>query len=141
MAGAGADVIYLEKNQVLEIHRKMVLRYGGLFVKNSDNLQNPCSLEYVLEAVKASVYGRPLYSTVFEKAAAYAVLIIKDHVFYDGNKRTGLESGMAFLELNGSYLRASVSRKEMMSLGPSIANGEVSLEGVSNWFRTNASTD
>lgn len=142
MAGAGEDVIYLTKVQILELHRKMVLRHGGFFVMNSDNLINSNSFGYLLEAVRSDVHGQCLYSTVLEKAAAYAFFIIKDHVFYDGNKRTGLESAMAFLDLNGYYLRGeSISRKELVGLGLSIANRTISFEGVVDWLRTNASAD
>lgn len=45
--------------------------------------------------------------TLFEKAAAYAFFIIKNHPFIDGNKRTGLHCALVFLDLNGIEINIS----------------------------------
>jgi len=43
---------------------------------------------------------------VDKKTAYLMYLIIKGHIFPDGNKRTGLLSGMVFLRVNGFVLEA-----------------------------------
>ncbi|MBK8347853.1 MAG: Fic family protein [Saprospiraceae bacterium] len=37
-----------------------------------------------------------LYPTLSEKAGLYMYNIISNHIFQDGNKRTGLEAGIVF---------------------------------------------
>ena len=62
------------------------------------------NLDYVLEAVQADLFGEPMYPTMPDKAAVYCFSVIGNHIFTDGNKRTGLESALAFLKLNGMRL-------------------------------------
>lgn len=40
-------------------------------------------------------------------ATAYAAGIVRNHPFFDGNKRTGFVVGVLFLELNGYRFTAS----------------------------------
>ncbi len=87
--------------QIAEINRRMITTFGGFFVEANDNLINPDSLHYTLEAIQAPIFGQELYPTPIEKAAALAWCIITHHVFYDGNKRTGMETCRLFLDLNG----------------------------------------
>jgi len=47
-----------------------------------------------------SVFGETIYPDIFHQAAAYMFHIIKDHVFMDGNKRTGLACAVTFLQWN-----------------------------------------
>ena len=58
-------------------------------------------LESAANQPRQTFGGVDLYPVVFEKAAALARGIICGHVFADGNKRTGMEVGLIFLELNG----------------------------------------
>ena len=67
---------FLEFEEVVEINRRMVLTYGGFFVEGDDNLANPGSLTYVLQAIQGSYFGHNPYPTLIEKAAALAWRII-----------------------------------------------------------------
>lgn len=42
----------------------------------------------IVATITESYYGEEIYKTVEEKAVAYLYLLIKDHPFTDGNKRT-----------------------------------------------------
>ena len=44
---------------------------------------------------------------LFDLATAYAFHIAKNHAFYDGNKRTGLQAAVAFLKVNGYIVETS----------------------------------
>lgn len=85
-----------------------------------DNLFNRNSLEWVLEVIQDSSY----YPTIADKAARLAWIIIKGHVFWGGNKRTGLSALEAFLRRNGYELDAS--NNELFRIALQIA-GEDSL--------------
>lgn len=57
-----------------------------------------------LKAIYQSFNGNELYPSVPEKAANLLYLVIKDHPFYDGNKRIGALLFILFLTLNDCHL-------------------------------------
>lgn len=115
--------------QIAEINRRMIEEFGGFFAGN-DNLANPGSLEHVLAAIQGSLFGRELYPTLTEKAAAIGWRIIVGHVFHDGNKRTGMEACRLFLDLNGFDMRID---HEVISMALSLATGESSFADFVAW--------
>ena len=82
---------------------------------------NKSSLLFVIDAVKYPIYGSQMYPTLFEKAAAYAYIIIDSHVFENCNKRTALHCVRKFLELNDCLVRLDID-DEIINLGHKIAN-------------------
>lgn len=57
-----------------------------------------------IESIYQSYNGEDLYKTTSEKAAHLLYFIIKDHPFYDGNKRIGSLLFIVFLTMNGENL-------------------------------------
>ena len=57
-----------------------------------------------LAAVTQTFDGKDVYPTVAEKAANLLYLVIKDHPFYDGNKRIGALLFIMFLTVNDYHL-------------------------------------
>ena len=57
-----------------------------------------------IESIYQSYNGEDLYKTTAEKAAHLLYFIIKDHPFYDGNKRIGSLIFIVFLTMNGENL-------------------------------------
>lgn len=57
-----------------------------------------------IESIYQSYNGEDLYPTVSEKAAHLLYFVIKDHPFYDGNKRIGSLLFIVFLTMNGEQL-------------------------------------
>jgi death on curing protein len=124
---------YLKKKDFLKINRRMIETVGGNFVP-PDNLLKPSSLDYLVEIVSSDMFGKPLYPEVGDKAGVYCFNIIANHIFQDGNKRTGLESALLFLELNGFTLRASDD--DLITFATDVAMGKFSLEETQQWFST-----
>jgi death on curing protein len=91
---------YLDKADIVFINQQTVSVHGGLFMPPYNFLHEE-NLDYLLEAVQAEMFGEPLYPSISDKAAVYCYNIICNHIFSDGNKRTGLEAGLAFLKLFG----------------------------------------
>ncbi len=58
--------------QIIEINRRMLNTFGGLFVETNGNLLNSAPLHYTLEAIQTPIFGQELYPTLIEKAAALA---------------------------------------------------------------------
>jgi death-on-curing protein len=128
---------YLDKEDITFINRRTVDAHGGNFMPPSNFLHEE-SLDYLLEAVQAEMFGQPLYPNVSDKAAVYCYNIICNHIFSDGNKRTGLEAGSAFLKLNGFRLNRNIPKKAIFDFIIKIASGESSLEECRDWFRVNS---
>ena len=72
---------------------------GDLFGKRRND-----SFAGALSSIYQSFDGKELYPTVSEKAANLLYFIIKDHPFYDGNKRIGSLLFIMFLTINDCHL-------------------------------------
>ena len=83
-----------------------------------------------LENIYQSYDGEDLYKTVSEKASHLLYFIIKDHPFYDGNKRIGALLFIVFLTMNGEHLtkngETKISDRALTALALLIAESEPS---------------
>lgn len=66
----------------------------------------------------------------------YLFNTVRNHVFQDGNKRTGMQAAVIFLQLNGYGLAVIVDDDLLTNFTLSVASGEQSLEQVQAWFET-----
>jgi len=132
MEDSGREIVYLSVEQICEVNRQMIEEFGGLFVP-PDNLLRLDSLEYILDAVKASAYGYDLYPTVKEKANAIAYRIISGHVFLDGNKRTAIHVAWEFLRGNGVNLILDTT---IIELSVAVATGHATQYELLRWLHS-----
>jgi death-on-curing protein len=121
---------YLTLNEVLELHRELILRFGG-----SSGIRDMGALESAIAQPRMAFGGEDLYPTIIEKAVALGYSIIKNHPFIDGNKRTGHAAIEIFLVLNGHEIKASTDDQEQVILR--VAAGELSREELEKWLRLN----
>ncbi|MEO5912455.1 MAG: type II toxin-antitoxin system death-on-curing family toxin [Pelobium sp.] len=84
------------------------------------------------------MFGEPLYTSIFDKAGVYIFNIISNHIFSDGNKRTGLDACLLFLDFNGYELKDTVTNLILTDFILSIASSNETLESVQNWLKNNA---
>jgi len=143
---------YLQKQDVLLINKITVERHGGNFLA-PNNFLHEDALDYLIEAVHSKMFGEEMYPSISDKAGLYMFNIISNHIFQDGNKRTGLESAIRFLGDNGYSLKNELSRinfnsKSIPQKGSSVdeilieftlevASGKLSLEETQKWFKEN----
>jgi death-on-curing protein len=86
--------------------------------------------------------GRPenLYNytgaDVFRLSAAYALGLVKDHPFIDGNKRTAFLAAYLFLRLNGWRLVAA--QPDSVEAMLRLADGTWAETAFADWLRSNA---
>jgi len=83
-----------------------------------------------IAAIYQSFDGSELYPSVPEKAANLLYFVIKDHPFYDGNKRIGALLFIVFLTLNDFHLTANgetkISDRALTAIALLIAESEPS---------------
>ena len=87
-----------------------------------------------LGAISQTFDGKDVYSTTAEKAANLLYLIIKDHPFYDGNKRIGALLFVVFLTVNDYHLtkngETKISDRALTALALLIAESHPSEKGL-----------
>ncbi|NUE67266.1 type II toxin-antitoxin system death-on-curing family toxin [Snodgrassella sp. ESL0253] len=87
-----SSVVYLEQDEVIANHDKIILVSGGLLGIRDEGL-----LISALTMIQNDLY----YPTFSSKLVHLIFSINKNHCFSDGNKRTSLSSGASFLLKNG----------------------------------------
>jgi death-on-curing protein len=107
----------------------MLSQYGGIAGVRDENL-----LESALAKPRQLfAYRKP---TMVAMAAAYAIGIVKNHPFLDGNKRTGFMLGAGFLERNGLEFHATEAEAVLRTLA--LAAGKMSEAGYAKWLEANS---
>jgi death-on-curing protein len=107
----------------------MLADYGGLSGVRDEHLLDSA----LARPQQLFNYGTP---TMPELAAAYAIGIVKNQPFIDGNKRTGFVMGAGFLERNDWRFRASEVDATLQTLA--LAAGELSEADYAEWLRANS---
>lgn len=87
---------YPSVEDVLDIHEDIVSEYSD----TSDGIQDRGDVEFALESVKPGGFGTAP-ETIHEKAYELLRLLVANHPFVDGNKRTALNTVVVFYFLNG----------------------------------------
>ena len=119
---------WLSKNVILAVHDEQIAENGGRAGIRDLGLL-------------ASAMARPLHlysyesPTIVELAAAYAVGIIRDHPFVDGNKRTGFLAAYIFLAMHG--LKLSASEAEVVRVVLDLAQGKTDEKEFCIWLGNN----
>lgn len=120
--------IFLTLNDVLQFHADQVEQFGG----GAGNLDLR-KLEAALAQPAMTFEGRFLHEDLAAMAAAYLYHIVQNHPFVDGNKRTGANAAIVFLELNGCPLEFPLDETEALVVA--VASGKATKDDVARFFR------
>lgn len=99
--GMESQVTYnhLTYADIIQIHDMVIDKYGGTKgIRDIALLESTCKNPY------QNVFDVEVYPTILDKAAAYLFYFVNYQIFLDGNKRTGVASCIAFLDVNGIQL-------------------------------------
>ena len=111
-------------------HRESLVRFGG-----ADGLRDEGLLLSAL-AGPENIFAYEPGADVFRLAAAYCAGVVQNHPFIDGNKRTGILSGIVFLSLNG--VEANFDEATIVTMVYGLAASEVTEDKLADWLRTSA---
>jgi death on curing protein len=125
------EPIFLTIEEVLEIHRDQIQRYGG-----TSEIRDIGLLASALAMPSAGFGDQYLHTDIFEMAAAYLFHITQNHPFVDGNKRTGSVAAIVFLRMNDVQL--DISEEDLVQLVIAVASGKADKSVVSEFFRNHA---
>lgn len=128
---------FLTKEEIVFLNKNNVSRFGGNFVPPY-NFLHKSSLDYLVDIVDAELFGEAMYPEIYHKAGVYLFNIISNHIFTDGNKRTGLDACILFLEFNNYQITDAVTNEILTNFILAVASGEHTLETVQEWLKLNA---
>ena len=120
--------VFLSRDQVLDVHRLQIARFGGEF-----GLRDRGLLESAFARPQMTFGGEDLYPDVPAKAAALMHSLVMNHPFIDGNKRVGAHASILFLLVNG--LEPVFAPQELTDVTLAVARVEVSAEALAIWIR------
>jgi death-on-curing protein len=133
-------LIFPTYEDIIRLNHLHIEETGGYYLE-PDNLLNLGGLKWVLDIIQYPLFCVDHYPTLAEKAAILAWVVIKDHVFYDGCKRTGMSALEIFIGVNGYQLNASDD--EIVNVALRIAGGyaeeNYSFEELVQWVREKVS--
>jgi len=112
------------------MHAELLERWGG--AEGGGDRGDHEGVEAAVQAVKNSYY-----ESREELAAAHAIYIVQEHIFLDGNKRTGAAAMLTFLLSNRGRTRRSSKEvaQAMLELQARAKAGERTDQLVS-WLST-----
>lgn len=121
------SVVFLSRDEVLEIHRVLLERFGG-----------PAGVrDYGL--LESALY-RPRtghYTDLAEMAAALFESLIMNHPFIDGNKRVAFFATDVFLRMNSYRLKVEANKAHRFLIGL-LENNRCNFEQLLPWIREHA---
>jgi len=116
--------------QALSIHKIVIEKFGG-----SQGIRDINGLQSALARPFQTFRGEELYSSIEEKAAAIGESIIMNHLFVDGNKRTGYLLMEAILRYGNKKI--SVNNDLLYQFVISISTGEIKFNKIVEWLKNN----
>ncbi len=127
------DPIFLTKNQVDALHEYQLKAHGGQPGVRDINLVESA----VAQPQHVYNYGRGDH---FDVAAAYAYHISENQPYLDGNKRTGVQAAVLYMQANGIETQ-SLPEDKTYQLMIDVANKTASRYDIAQHFRSTLSQE
>lgn len=123
---------YLNVKDVAMIHFLVMKKFGE---GEKAGVKDVGLLESAVHRPQQSAFVEDAYPSFFGKTAALFELLVKNHCFYNGNKRTAFASVDIFLKKNGYKLQQNDQENEDFTV--LVAQGEVDAPEIMQWLEEN----
>ncbi len=120
----GDSIQFLTHDELLEIHEKLIERFGG-----QPGIRDPGLLKSALFRPRTGYY-----EDLAEMGAALFESLIMNHPFVDGNKRVAFFGTDVFFRLNGYKLEVVADEAYPFLIGL-LEKGECNFENLLRWIR------
>ena len=120
------SVVFLSRDEALEIHRVLLERFGG-----PAGVRDTGLLESALYRPRTGHYA-----DLAEMAAALFESLIMNHPFVDGNKRVAFFATDVFLRMNGYQLKVDADKAHRFLIGL-LENHCCNFDQLLPWIRGN----
>lgn len=111
----------LTTEKIIEIHNEIIERYGG-----TKGILNSGTIDFL-------VYRLDKETDVFKRAALTMEIIIKDHPFVDGQKRTGFQIADLLLREEGYHIHTS--KEEVLRALLKMAKYKCTAGKIEEWLK------
>jgi len=119
------SVLYLTLQETLELHEKLILRFGG-----PTGVRDMGLLESALIRPQTGYY-----ETLSMQAAALLQSLCQNHCFVDGYKRVAFAATAIFLLMNGYRLSVKAEEGETF-LVEQVIQKRVAIEDIATWLES-----
>lgn len=123
------EPVFLTLDEVLEIHRQQIERYGG-----SEGIRDAAGVESAVATPQTTFDAEFLHTSGPAMAAAYLFHLCQNYPFVDGNKRVGANAAIAFLLMNGWEPR--FDEDGLVDVVFRVANGILTKAGLVELFQS-----
>jgi death on curing protein len=120
--------IFLTLDEIMLLHQRLVDAFGG-----SPEIRDRGLLQSALSMPSAAFAGQFLHTSLAEMGAAYLFHLVMNHLFVDGNKRTGAAAARIFLKMNGANF--DPDETEYGDLVLAVASGKLDKADVIAFFK------
>ena len=120
---------WINRPVLLAVQTELLNRFGGLSGIRDEGLLDSA----INKPRNLFAYGPP---SLFELVASYAIGLVKNHPFLDGNKRIGFMAAYIFLGANGWSLEASEEEAVLETLA--LAASKSTEEDYAAWLERNS---
>ncbi|OMF08390.1 death-on-curing protein [Paenibacillus amylolyticus] len=117
--------IFLTIEEVVAAHHFMMKKMNDTA---QAGVKDSALLDSAINRPLQSLFGEDAYPSIFDKATALLESLVKNHCFYNGNKRTAYLVTKSFLRVNGYHLQ--MERKYAVEFMVKIAEGEYTFEKI-----------
>jgi death-on-curing protein len=122
------EPLFLSLEEVLEIHRQQIERYGG-----ASGVRDLSLLESAIAQPQASFSSEFLHASIPAMAAAYLFHICRNHPFVDGNKRVAANAAITFLLIND--WEPTFTEDALVDTVLAVASSSMTKEGLVRFFQ------
>ncbi|WFR63175.1 type II toxin-antitoxin system death-on-curing family toxin [Paenibacillus amylolyticus] len=117
--------IFLSIEEVVAAHHFMMKK---MIHTAQAGIKDLALLDFAINRPLQSLFGEDACPSIFDKATALLESLVKNHCFYNGNKRTAYLVTKSFLRMNGYHLQ--MERKYAVEFMVKIAEGEYTFEKI-----------
>ena len=118
----------LSRETIILLQEQLIDLYGG-----SHGIRDEGLLDSALSAPYQGFGGYDFYPSITEKAVRLCFGLVKNHPFFDGNKRIGTMAMLITLDQN--HLRFTAASSELTEVILDLASGNRSYEDLLEWVR------
>lgn len=123
---------WVSAREAIVIHALQIAEFGGRAgIRDLNMLESALA-----RPINKYLYAAPKKLSIPHLAAVYAMSLLRNHPFVDGNKRVGLVVSAVFLEKNGFSLNASQVNAYHTFM--SLADGSLKEGKLVAWYEKNS---
>lgn len=124
-----SELFQITLGSIMLSNLKLVKEFGG----GGIGLKDENLADSLPNQVFQEVYGEKLYPTLEDKISYVVYSVIKNHVFKDGNKRTGILMLLSLCKRHN--IEINCSDDELITLALDIASSRMSREDLRDCIR------